>query len=572
MDANTSLGQPRPSYSHDLSILPNGDGSRPHEQDPAPRQTSYQDTSHPETQSIVDSPSSQGLSRKQRRSHFVTEITALPDFITAGLITSEQAELYFSTFFQGCDHYVPIFDPVHDTLQGVRSRSSLLFAAICTVGCRVVSGTDSHQWRLLNFHHKRMLSSTMSTPRLAALETVQALLVRACYSSERSLLVASATRMAIDIGLPDSYDDLSTRLVNKHHLQDSADLMRRTRTWLHLLVLGHILHVDAGDLLTFKFVGDARRSRILLDNPHATSLDRFLFAQVELNVLRANILASLATHTNDDDEDIVSIVRDSKIDIDLWYSDWERIVHAMKPPAQWMSINLRVQKCWAETMALCRAVRDAGVENVDFMSPAQRSILVMAKESLHQHLETIIAEPRSYLHNLRYAMDFVWAKCAFCYLLLLKLCILLPSEDSRLNDNLVACGAVLSNELSEAGGGTMSGIRSNTGKMYLQLLQTGTDKFTRALRGDFGTSQAGSGGEADGQAMDSPEERFHTGAQNEVDSFVPDQFVFEWDFPGLTLFSSSTTGIGWLDDILLGALNGGGEFYGFMGCNGEPGE
>lgn len=159
-------------------------------------------------------------------------------------------------------------------MQSVRSRSSILFAAICTVGCRVVSGTDSHQWRLLNFHLKRMLSSTISTPH-GTLETVQALLVRACYSSERSMLVANATRMAVEIGLPDAYDELSTRLVSKDRLQDTANLMRHTRTWLHLLVLGHILHVDAGDLLTFKFVGDARRSRILLDCPYSTALDRF---------------------------------------------------------------------------------------------------------------------------------------------------------------------------------------------------------------------------------------------------------------------------------------------------------
>lgn len=525
-----------------------------------------------DTQSITESPSSRTLSRKPRRSHFVTEVAQLPDFITAGLITAEQAGLYFSTFFEGCDHYVPVFDPRHDTFHSVRSRSSLLFAAICTVGCRVVSGTDSHQWRLLNFHLKRMLSSTMSAPRSEALETVQALLVRACYASERSLLVANATRMAIDIGLPDAYEDLSTRLVNNEKVQDTADLMRRTRTWLHVLVLGHILHVDAGDFLTFKLVGDARRSRILLDNPYSTALDRFLFAQVELNVLRAKIFTSLSTHTKEDDEDILSIVRDSKIDIDLWYSDWERLVQNIDPQQPWIPINLRVQKCWAETMAFCRAVREAGVENVDLMSSSQRSILEMAKESLRRHLDTIIAEPRLYLHNLRYAMDFVWAKCAFCYLLLLKLCVLLPSENSRLNDDLVAYGEVLSSELSEAGGSIVSGIRNNTGKMYLQLLQTGTEKFTRALRGDYGTSQTGSAGDGDGQAQHSPEARFAGGGQHELDSFVPDQFVFEWDFPGLTLFSSSTTGIGWLDDILLGALNGGGDFYTFMGGPGDSGE
>jgi hypothetical protein len=52
-----------------------------------------------------------------------------------------------------------------------------------------------------------------------------------------------------------------------------------------------------------------------------------------------------------------------------------------------------------------------------------------------------------------------------------------------------------------------------------------------------------------------------TGGQNELESFVPEQFVFEWDFPGLTLFSSPTTEAVWLDEFLLGALNGVEDLY-----------
>lgn len=507
------------------------------------------------------------LLRRGRRSHFQTSAGPLPDFVAAGFLTLEQAEGYFSTFFDGCDHYVPVFDPNFDTLPSIRQRSKLLFAAICTVGCRVVCGTDSHQWRLLDFHLKRMLSSAMSIPTIPCMETVQAFLVRACYSAERSLLVANATRLAIDADLPDAYDEMVARVVAKDQSSDTAALMRKARTWLHLLVLSHILHVDAGNLLTVRFIGDPRRARVLLDSSSATVMDRFLFAQVELNVLRANIFASLSEKVYDDEEDILALVRDAKIDIELWHTDWERALQQLPDVPQWIGVNLRVQRCWATTMALCRAVQTAGVENVDFMSPAQRSILSLAKESLRLHLQTIIAEPRSYLHNLRYAMDFVWAKCAFCYLLLLKLCILLPEDEGNLNDDLIACGTVLSHELSDAGGTGMSGISNSTAKMYLQLLQTGTEKFTRALQGQY--EPQGSAASAD-QAHDTNDG--YPKNANELDSFAPDQFIFEWDFPGLTLFSSSTTGLGWLDDILLGALNGGGDFFGFLAPPTERGD
>lgn len=489
----------------------------------------------------------------------------MPDFLAAGLLTADEAREYFGAFFQGCDQFVPVFDPQYDTMESIRGRSGLLFSTICTVGCRVLGGTDSHLWRQLNFHNKRMLNAVITTPSAASLEAVQALLVRACYVSERSLLIAVATRMALDMGFPEAYDELSTRFVTKEWqggpdvLEAGAVLMRKARAWLHLHVLGQILHVDAGDLPNFQFRGDSRRCRILLDNPFSTDLDLFLLPQVELNVLRAKIHDSLAGCSNIDDEDIMEVVRDAKIDVEIWFTDWNRILEQSGSQLPWLGTNLQVQRCWSDTMALCCAVRQSGVENVDEMSPTQRSILLMAKDSLKGHLGIILAEPRLYLNNLRYAMDFVWAKCAFCYLLLLKLALLFPDDNPQPDQDLVQHGNTLVQELSSAGGGTVNGGRSNTGRLYLQLLQTGIDKYSEALRGATVNDSAAS------QHKAAVDERRH----NELESYVPEQFVFEWDFPGLTLFSSPAGNAGWLDDLLSGALNGGEDFYGFGWASAE---
>src|ERR1700760_704068 len=47
------------------------------------------------------------------------------------------------------------------------------------------------------------------------------------------------------------------------------------------------------------------------------------------------------------------------------------------------------------------------------MSSTGRSLLLMAKGALRSHLETVLTTPQHYLAQFRYAMDFVWAKCAF---------------------------------------------------------------------------------------------------------------------------------------------------------------
>ncbi|KAH0533413.1 hypothetical protein TsFJ059_001985 [Trichoderma semiorbis] len=518
--------------------------------------------------SHTESPTDTVLSNKQIKSNFEIGSVTLPDCVDAGLLSIEQAEQYFSIFFQGCDHSVPVFDPKYDSFQSIRARSSLLFSAICTIGCRVVTGTDTQQWHMLDFHVKRMLNCALARPAMASLETIQALLVRSCYASERSLLVAAATRMALDLNFPESYDEminrsavLATRRPSAGIDEETVVSMRRVRTWLHLFVLGHILHVDASDLPTFKFVGDSRRSRIILKSSAATELDLFLFSQVELNVIRGRIYDSLASHVGFGDEDMLDVVREARIDISIWFDDWAHIFEKHSIQAPWLSVNLRVQKCWAENMALCRAVRATGVENVDFMSPAQKSVVAMAKDALEEHLDIMIEEPRLYIRNLRFAMDFVWAKCAFCYLLLLKLSILLPESKGRSSRELVAHGNILLSELSEASGGNHNGSRSNTGKQYLQLLQTGIEKFSSVTH------------EAHNTALSiANDENFSSrrtpgyGTQNrmELDSFVPEQFIFEWDFPGLTLFSSSAIGVAWLDDILVEALNGGEDLFGWL--------
>lgn len=493
---------------------------------------------------------------------FRINLIETPDVVVAGLITLDQAYSYFLTFFQGCDRYVPVFDPEYDSVESVRSRSSILFSAICTVGCRALSGTDSQQWRLLNFHLRRTINAAISVPAMLSLETIQALMVRACYTSERSLLVAAATRMAVDLGLPDAYDALMSRVLSTSwgpasntSIQDDEMLMRKTRTWLHILNMSHILHVDAGDFLALGFNGDARRCRVLLKKPLVRKQDMCLWPQVELNALRAQMYSRLCNRIHTDTE-IMDIVSDAMIDINVWYDDWKRIFDPSDPHSPWLLLNMQVQRCWGVTMALCRAIRTTGVENVDIMSVTQKQMLTMAQDALWQHLGIITQEPRLYLQNLRFAMDFVWAKCVFCYLLLLKLSILLPNEASRHGNGLIDRGNILLRELSEAGGGLLNGHRSNTGKVYLQLLETGINKFSNAINSDKGNQLDATSIPPQSAATLLPNE-------DEQDSFVPEQFVFDWDFPGLTLFSSSVTDAGWLDDILLEALNGTDEFMGF---------
>lgn len=163
------------------------------------------------------------------------------------------------------------------------------------------------------------------------------------------------------------------------------------------------------------------------------------------------------------------------------------------------------------------------------MSPVERKILLMAKASARKHLSLMTIEHDSYLEKLKYAMDFVWAKCAFCFLLLLKLSRLL-SEGKEEHEELLTHGNRLLEDLTKS---VSNSNAASNGNAYLQILRLSIEKYGRTLQ------ESGLGDE--GETADKAPFWELFDAQTELTSFVPEQFVSEWDFPGLNLFYFPTT-------------------------------
>ncbi|KAL4965741.1 putative C6 transcription factor, partial [Aspergillus stella-maris] len=469
---------------------------------------------------------------KRRRSGFEVREEPISDFVTKGLITPDYAVECFAT-------YIPVFDPRYDTFESVRYRSSILLNAICTIGSRV-ERSGSQLPELLQTELKKWINVVIQNETLNCLESVQALLVIACYSAERSLMLSFATRMALDLGLDEAFEELTHRLTMKDvdglpgmtGVEEDNVLMRKSRTWFGLLVLEHIFSLDGGKPPGIRMTGNARRCRKLLHQPSSTVLDLRLFSQVELTGA-VHINETLGGKVPLARADIASFVQDAKLDLDLWFEDWQRIIENALAPDDAergpLLAALRVQKCWSELMLHCKALRSLGVENVAAMSPVERKILLMAKASARKHLSLITIEPDSYLAKLKYAMDFVWAKCAFCFLLLLKLSRLL-SEGKEEHQDLLAHGNRLLDDLTKSA--SNSNAASN-GNAYLQILRLSIEKYGRTLQ------ESGLGAEGENEDTAPFWELFD--AQTELTSFVPEQFVSEWDFPGLNLFYFPTT-------------------------------
>ena len=87
------------------------------------------------------------------------------------------------------------------------------------------------------------------------------MLIAACYSAERSLILSFATRMALDLNMDAAFENLTQRLVMKETAEayncccpediteGERSLVRESRTWFGLLVLEHMYVLSVTSML-----------------------------------------------------------------------------------------------------------------------------------------------------------------------------------------------------------------------------------------------------------------------------------------------------------------------------------
>jgi hypothetical protein len=470
----------------------------------------------------------QGTSNVLTSPSFSIKQGHIGDVVTRNLVTLDDAAAYFQSFFTGCDRFVPVFDPHFDTFDSVRARSSMLFDTICTVGCKMTNGSSSQAYQLLNKDSKSRVCEVLVGSLAPSPESIQALLIVASYSEKGWMLTSIATRMAMQLDLPGAYEDavkfaagaftpFSRGWDSDPGVADTevtSAQFRKARTWLGLFVLEHIFSIDCGKAPGIEAQANLRRCRILVSHPSRTLLDLRLLSQVELNSLRAVAHSKLSIPNDIADTELATFIQGMKIDLDIWLEDWLQIMLtrtlADSPERPILILNLRIQRDWAEIVMCCRALQSTGIDNVVAMSSEQHEMIRMAKDAAQRHLEKLLERPDLYIATLRYSMDFVWAKCAFSVLLLLKLAILLP-ETSDL-PKLLADARQLLGEL-----GTIHGPQN----IYFRILSIGIEKAEKALNAYMAQRTPTSPG---------PQE-----AELDFQTYVPKEFMFEWDFPSLTL-------------------------------------
>lgn len=257
------------------------------------------------------------------------------------------------------------------------------------------------------------------------------------------------------------------------------------------------------------------------------------------------------------------------VDLDLWLEEWTNIVqkHSHEPGSDTdvTLLNLQIQHEWALMTLHLKAISMMGVENVALMTDPQRNIILAAKRAAERHLELLLhasstneedcsppASERTYLASFKWTMDFVWAKCAFSVLLVLRLSVLLRDPPERLMQLLRRARELLE-ELERGTGGQIA---------YFHILTVSVEKCERALREHTRQNQqqqhCGSGEGIGGTTVNTALSE-NTGteqdtgnvdtlgdnnAEEDFQAYAPTELLAQWGFPGLNL---RYVPIGWQD-------------------------
>jgi hypothetical protein len=60
--------------------------------------------------------------------------------VSKGIISESTARQLFRIYYDGCNTFLPVFDPRVDTFEALHAQSPFAVNAICMVGARVMKG------------------------------------------------------------------------------------------------------------------------------------------------------------------------------------------------------------------------------------------------------------------------------------------------------------------------------------------------------------------------------------------------------------------------------------------------
>ncbi|KAL4904346.1 hypothetical protein BDW74DRAFT_29477 [Aspergillus multicolor] len=281
------------------------------------------------------------------------------DIISRGIISEEDARCIYERFMNCSKNFIPLFDPVRDTFDSIRSRSLFCFTVIVYLASRAASDFrgNTHLQRVLQDEAQRLAEDSFFA-KPTKLETVQGMILLAAYSEKTWFSTALILRTALDLGLEKSVDTLLAQSAPPRSYlsakMEDRQLVWQTRTWL----ISSTLELDVASGTGRKSrLGDVDISKLrrFLDYPLSLHCDMRTVSIIEYHQIRTRgrqVIENSAASTIISTE-VPAIMRK----LQQWFEEWDELHHQNAfHPGAFQRSSLKLMLNYAKVFTYCAAI------------------------------------------------------------------------------------------------------------------------------------------------------------------------------------------------------------------------
>ncbi|KAL5049492.1 hypothetical protein BDW71DRAFT_217552 [Aspergillus fruticulosus] len=333
------------------------------------------------------------------------------DIVSRGIISEEDARCIYERFMNCSKNFIPLFDPVRDTFDSIRSRSLFCFTVIVYLASRAASDFrgDTHLQRVLQDEAQQLAEDSFFA-KPTKLETVQGMILLAAYSEKTWFSTALILRTALDLGLEKSLDTLLAQSAPpRSYLSASMEdrqLVWQTRTWL----ISSTLELDVASGTGRKSrLGDVDISKLrkFLDYPLSLHSDMRTVSIIEYHQIRTRgrqIIENSAAAPIISTE-LPAIMRK----LQQWWEEWDEL-HQQNAfhPGAFQRSSLKLMLNYAKVFTYCAAI--ARIQKLQQTPEGDQGISSDAVLGLWKSMVEVIESQLTLLvTEAAYRCQLVWA-------------------------------------------------------------------------------------------------------------------------------------------------------------------
>ncbi|RSL52325.1 hypothetical protein CEP51_015074 [Fusarium floridanum] len=335
------------------------------------------------------------------------------DIIVRGLIDQKHARQLFNSFMMNTTNFLPIFDPILDSFEMLRTREPFCFAVILFLASCVEGSPSS--FACVQDVKDLMAGSLFHYP--ASLGKVQAMILLVAYAESTWYALGHALQMALDLSLDKtlSHEQMPDQMTHFSHSENQRQVIRRARVWLALCFIEREIAMGMAKTSRTPQVSSRDLAHLTCQS-HVHPPNMRLASLVEAVQIRDEFLRAITLAT---DLDSSGLQRMQSINtrFDEWFQHWDALhKDCGYDSSSFQRTSLQGQRSYAIMFLGCATIgRVTGNQPLSTAMSSNAVLMEVVKYVLSIAMGQLrrVVQSESYKWHLRWATNYTIMSLAF---------------------------------------------------------------------------------------------------------------------------------------------------------------